>query len=349
MSTSSKPVVLPVNDWETSAIKYMAPKINDKGGKAINIISKQTNRSLHISTPLMMSWGISDFIDEKGDSDGKYSISLQFPNNEYSTPSTNAFLQKIKNFENQILDDAVKNSELWFGEEMSREVCKHSFFPILKYSKNKDTKKIDLTKAPSIRAKVPFYNGKWAVELYDTQQNLIFPCENEHMTPVDFVPKMSNVACVLQCGGLWIGGKGFGVTWKMIQSVVKPREIISVYGKCHIQLSVDEIDKIEKQVIEEDADEVVEPEPVKVVTTTTLADDTDDEQEPEPVKEVVVVDPTPVAPAPVVAPTPVVAPVKKIVKKVEPVKVAEEQPASVVEPTIVADPAKKKVVMKKKV
>lgn len=348
MLTSSKPVVLPVNDWETSANKYMAPKINEKGGKAINIISKQTNRSLHISTPLMMSWGISDFIDEKGDSDGKYSISLQFPNNEYSTPSTNAFLQKIKNFENQILDDAVKNSELWFGEEMSREVCKHSFFPILKYSKNKDTKKIDLTKAPSIRAKVPFYNGKWAVELYDTQQNLIFPCENEHMTPVDFVPKMSNVACVLQCGGLWIGGKGFGVTWKMIQSVVKPREIISVYGKCHIQLSVDEMDKIDKQVIEEDVDEVVELEPVKVVTTTTLAEDTDDEQEPEPVKEVAVVQPTPVvapvAPVETVAPTPV-ALVKKIVKKVveEQVKVTEEIPASV------AEPAKKKVVMKKKV
>jgi hypothetical protein len=345
MSTSSKPVVLPVNDWDTSAIKYMAPKINDKGGKSINIISKQTNRSLHISTPLMMSWGISDFIDEKGDSDGKYSISLQFPNSEYSTPSTNAFLQKVKNFENQILDDAVKNSELWFGEEMSREVCKHMFFTILKYSKNKDTKKIDTTKAPSIRAKVPFYSGKWAVELYDTQQNLIFPCENEHMTPVDFVPKMSNVACVLQCGGLWIGGKGFGVTWKMIQSVVKPREIISVYGKCHIQLSVDEIDKIEKQVIEEeDADEVVEAEPVKVVTT--LADDTDDEQEPEPVKEVVVVEPTPIV-APAAA---TVAPIKKIVKKAEPVKVAEELPASVVEPVVaVADPAKKKTVIKKKV
>ena len=335
MSTSSsKPVVLPVNDWDTSAIKYMAPKINDKGGKSINIISKQTNRSLHISTPLMMSWGISDFIDEKGDSDGKYSISLQFPNNEYNTPSTTAFLQKIKNFENQILDDAVKNSELWFGEEMSREVCKHSFFPILKYSKNKDTKKIDTTKPPSIRAKVPFYNGKWAVELYDTQQNLIFPCENEHMTPVDFVPKMSNVACVLQCGGLWVGGKGFGLTWKMIQSVVKPREVISVYGKCHIQLSVDEIDKIEKQVIQEDVEEdVVEPEPVKVVTTT-LAEDTDDEQEPEPVK---VSEPEPVK----VTAAPEV--VKKVVKKV-----VEETPKPVEEPVkSVEDPVKKKVIKKK--
>ena len=336
MSTANKPVVLPINDWDTSAIKYMAPKVNDKGGKSINMISKQTNRSLHISTPLMMSWGISDFIDEKGDSDGKYNISLQFPNNEYSTPSTTAFLKKIKDFENQILDDAVKNSELWFGEEMSREVCKHSFFPILKYSKNKDTKKIDINKPPSIRAKVPYYNGKWAVELYDTQQNLIFPCDNEHMTPIDFVPKMSNVACVLQCGGLWIGGKGFGVTWKMIQSVVKPREVISVYGKCHIQLSSDEIDKIEKQVITEDAEEdvIIASEPVVVATvTTTLAEDTDDETEPETPEPEPVKEPTP---------TPVV---KKVVKKVEtPAPVATTEP---VPATATTEQAKKKVIKKK--
>ena len=106
----------------------------------------------------------------------------------------------------------------------------------------------------------------------------------------------------------------------MIQSVVKPREIISVYGKCHIQLSVDEIDKIEKQVIEEDVDEVVEPEPVSV--TTTLAEDTDDEQELELVKKDVVVEPTPVV-TPVVAP---VASIKKIVKKAAAKKVAGKKP-----------------------
>ena len=45
---------------------------------------------------------------------------------------------------------------------------------------------------------------------------------------MDFVPKMSNVACVLQCGGLWFGGKGWGLTWKVNQIVVKPREVVSV-------------------------------------------------------------------------------------------------------------------------
>jgi hypothetical protein len=38
------------------------------------------------------------------------------------------FLEKLKEFESQILDDAAKHSEVWFGEEMSREVAKHTFF-----------------------------------------------------------------------------------------------------------------------------------------------------------------------------------------------------------------------------
>jgi hypothetical protein len=154
----------------------MQPKVNDRGGKSINIISTQTNRALHLSTPLMMTWGISDYTDEKtGESDGKFTISLNFPTEQYKTQATTDFLDKLKAFENQILDDAVKNCEVWFGEEMTREVAKHTFFPFIKYSKDKNTKKIDYSKPPCIRAKVPNYDGRWAVEIYDTNQKLIFP------------------------------------------------------------------------------------------------------------------------------------------------------------------------------
>jgi len=289
MSKPATPVVLTSSEWKTDALRYMQPKVNDRGGKSINIVSTQTNRSLHLSTPLMMTWGISDFVDEKtGESDGKFSMSLNFPNKDYSNPVMDEFLAKMKAFENQILDDAVKNSEAWFGEEMSREVLKHTFFPFLKYSKDKTTKKIDLTKPPSMRAKVPNYNNRWAIEIYDTKQQQIFPCDNENMTPMDFIPKQSNVACVLNCGGLWFGGKGWGLTWKLVQCVVKPREVVSVYGRCHIQLSMDDISKMDTPVPAKDDED--EPEMVSAVPqTNTEVEDSDAEEEvavepePEPV------------------------------------------------------------------
>lgn len=321
------PIVLNNTDWDTSAIRYMQPKVNDRGGKSINIISTQSNRSLHISSPLMMTWGISDFVDEKtGESDGKFSMSLVFPNDDYTTPASKMFLDKLKAFENQILDDAVKYSDAWFGEELSREVVKHNFFPFLKYSKDKLTKKVDNSKPPSIRARIPNYNNKWGVEIYDTTSNLLFPCDNENMTPMDFVPKKSQVAIVLQCGGLWFGGKGWGVTWKVNQCVVKPQEIISVYGKCHIQLSNDEINSMGGTIPTTGEDDEEESRPAtKTVIDTDVVDSDEDvevaeeeqpETEPEP-------EPEPVVPK------------KKIVKKAtEP-----ETPA----------PALKKKVVKKKV
>jgi hypothetical protein len=336
-SNVPKPVIS-FSDWKTNAIKYMPPKVNDKGGKAINVISTQSSRSLHITTPPLTTFGISDWVDEKGESDGKYSISLVFPNNDYSNKASDDFLQKLKDFENQVLDDAVRNSESWWGEEMSREVVKHTFFPFLKYSKNKDTKKVDMTKPPTIRAKVPCYNGKWAVEIYNTKSELIFPCSNDMLSPVDFVQKLSNVACVLQCSGIWIGGKGWGLTWKLIQCVVKPREVVSVYGKCHVELSVEDMDKLDGPPVASAVQESEEPEMVDAVATTepvsTVVEDSDNDDEP------AVEDATP---PPV--PEPVVAAAKKVVKKA-PAVVKKDTPAVEVAATTPAPASVKKMVKK---
>ena len=318
----SKSIVMSMNDWDTRAVRYMQPKVNERGGKSINVISTQTNRSLHVSTPLLMTWGISDFVGENGESDGKFSMSLSFPNDQYHTTQTRACLDKFRAFENQILDDAVKNSEVWFGEEMSREVAKHTFFPFLKYPKDSNTKKIDHSKSPTLKARVPNYNNKWNVEVYDTNQTLLFPSEDDGLTPMDFVPKKSHVACVLQCGGLWFGGKGWGITWKLTQCVVKPTEVISVLGRCHIQLTNEELSSA--HVAQSDDESSNNDTAVAAVVDNPIVDDSEEEEEEEEEEEAE-------ESAPVV-----VKPVIKRKKKVEP----EPEPEPEQQP-------KKKVVRKK--
>lgn len=276
----SSNIVMSMNDWDVSAVRYMQPKLNERGGKSVNVISTQSNRSIHVSTPLMMTWGISDFVNDQGESDGKFSMSLSFPNDQYHTPQTRACLERFKAFENQVLDDAVKNSEMWFGEEMSREVAKHTFFPFLKYPKDPVTKKIDHSKSPTLKARVPNYNNKWNVEVYDTQQKLLFPTEDETLTPMDFVPKKSNVACVLQCGGLWFGGKGWGVTWKLVQCAVKPSDVVGVFGKCHIALTEEDLNTTANYSDEDDDNQQSNKQ-----TDTPLIPDSEDEDEEEEEEE----------------------------------------------------------------
>jgi hypothetical protein len=328
-STQAKtqPVVIPVSDWNPKNIRFMPPKVNEKGGKSISLISTQSNRSLHVTTPSLTTWGISDFVDpQTGVSDGKYQISFTFPNESYANKNTEAFLEKMQQFEQTVLESAVQNSELWWGEQLDMGILKHTFFPILKYPKVKGTKKIDTTKKPNINAKVPFYENenKWNVEIYDTKGELLFPNANEELTPAHFVPKLSTAAAVLQCGGIWIGGKGWGVTWKLIQAVVKPKVTDSVFGKCHIKLTEEDQEAIDNSnqddAAEEESVAPTAPAAAKAVIQTQVADsdeeDDDDEPEPEPPKVVPKVLPKVETKVEVKVETAPAAAVKKVVKKV---------------------------------
>jgi hypothetical protein len=321
MSSQSKsaPIVLDTNSWNPSNIRFMPPKVNDKGGKSISLISTQSGRSLHVSTPLLTTWGISDFVDPTtGESDGKYNISFTFPNESYATKNTELFLSKMQQFEQTILEEAVKNSEAWWGESLEMGILKHTFFPILKYPKIKGTKKIDTSKKPNINAKVPFYENenKWNVEIYDTKGELLFPSANEELTPAHFVPKLSSAAGVLQCGGIWIGGKGWGVTWKLVQAVVKPKIVDTVFGKCHIQLSEEDQVAIEKSMDDNEHEDVSAAAASAPAVINTNVEDSDEEDAPAPTPAPKVVAP---APAPKVVTPAEEAPkpaVKKVVKKV---------------------------------
>jgi hypothetical protein len=322
-------------EWDVTNARFMQPKVNDRGGKSVNIVSNQTNRGIHISLPFLNTWGVSDFVDEKtGESDGKYSMSLSFPNDDYATPAAKDALEKLKAFENFILDSAVKNSEVWWGESMSREVAKHTFFPFIKYSRNKDTKKIDLTKPPTIRAKLPFYDGRWNVEIYNIKSQMIYPAD-DNTTPMDHIPSRSNVACVLQCGGIWIGGKGWGLTWKMYQCVVKNNHPpVALRGVCNVYIPKEELENDNEE--EKPQPLVAKQSATKPAPVSAEVDDSDTEDnvpapvpvatkkvepapvpvpvsEPEPIKEEQVSQEEPAAAEPAVATTKKV--VKKVVKK----------------------------------
>lgn len=352
-STSANVVIVEYSDWTVDQLKYMPPRVNDKGGKAISIISTQSNRALAVSSAPMTTWGIRDFVNDEGESDGKYKLELQFPSEQYKTPETDEFLSKMKAFEQKVIDDAVINSELWWGKKKSRELVEDAFFPFLKYPKDEKKVNYDYTKAPGMKPKIPCYNGEWKTRIFDVDYNKVFPSEtNTDATPVDFVPKGSQVVCGLKCNGIWIGGKGWGITWQVDQLIVKPRVVQRVDNDvCHLKLSDKDKSKISKPatiqdvVVEPVVEEEQEPLPEQKILSppepiSTEVPDSDDEGDTEPVVR------EEQDPVPVVEPTPVVAaaPVKKVIKKVVPVEEPTPAPVpSAPTPTVVKKIVKKKV------
>jgi len=307
--------------FNAKEIRYSAPKANASGGKSINILNKATNSGIRLSTPLMLTWGASDFVDQaSGKGNGKFEMSMQFPSEEYKTEDTTAFLKNMQAFEAKIKDDALVNSKDWFGKvHKNAEVVDALYTPMLKYSKDKASGEPDLNRAPVLRVKIPMWEGSWKCEVYDEDGEKLFPnSSNPILTPVELIQKGTQVAALIQCGGLWFANGKFGVTWKLIQVVVqKPRASLS--GQCFIKLKTS--DKERLKAAPAPSGDIVDDE--DAVHTAEVEDsDEESEDDDEPVSAAVVPPPAPApAPAPVVVAPPAAAVVveepkkKKVVKK----------------------------------
>ena len=257
---------------------YTKVKVNSVGGKSIGIINSNTKRSLMVSTPIMLNWGVNVFENQNGVN--SYSLSLQFPREEFATEATNDLLNMIKNMESKILDDAVQNSKDWFGKSQSREVVEAFWNPILKYPKNPETQEPDLTRAPTLKVKLPMWDGEYKFEVFDMENNLLIPNE-EGRSPDMVIQKASNIACVLQCGGIWMANGNFGVSWKMFQAKYKENVQLEVgKGVCHVPMSEEDSSKMAEGA--SSGDETV------VATGGTMVesdDEEEDEASPTPTSE----------------------------------------------------------------
>jgi hypothetical protein len=251
---SSEMVIPGASFNPASDMKYTKPKVNSVGGRSVGIVNSKTSTVLNLSSPLMLTWGVQSFTDDKS---GKvsYDLALQFPNEGFETPATKKFLENMSAFEKKIKEDAITNSKEWFSKpKMTADAVDALWTPVLKYPKNKDTLEADMTRAPTIKVKLPFWEGAWKdLELYGVDMQPVFPDPmNPSLSPQDLIAKGSHIAVSIQCGGIWFANGKFGVTWKLFQAIVKPK--MSLKGKCHIKLDDDEKTKIVAQVITTDVD-----------------------------------------------------------------------------------------------
>jgi hypothetical protein len=316
----------------------MQPRISDRGIKMVSIISNQRNKKLHLQLPVMSCWGIEDFTDrETGESDGKFKIKLHFRDDNSSDESKEA-LRKLQAFENQIINDAVANSEAWFGKKLSRELAEDRYFPFLKVGKNKETKEPDPSRGHYFSPKVNCYNGKWDLEIFDPNKTMLFPSENESETPIDFVPTGSEVTCGIECKYIWLGAKGWGISWALKQVVVTPKYSDVTSGKLQLEVSSEQDD------VDVPAGIAPSPPPSQekeVAKPDNYAENSDDDEEVKPVVPVKVK-------KTVMKKTAESTIVQEAVKEPEPVQESEPEPEQVKEPEPVPVVATKKTVVRRK-
>ena len=269
-------------EFDCNTVTYGEPTINKSGGKAVKILSDKT--MLHLSTHSMLTWGMQEFVD---DNTGRksYNMALQFDDDDRSQK----LLTNLKALEHKLKTDCVKHCKKWMNKStLSPEVADALFHPMLTYPKNKDTGEPDYDRNPTLRIKMDCWDDKFTFEIYDVHSEPLFQPEiKEDIHPLDLITKLSKVMTIIKCGGLWFANGKFGCTWRLVQAVVKPGETLT--GKCHIQVSPEDIKEIE-------ANNKANSESEKEKTHSTIVEDSDDEEpvqidtsttppEPEPEQE----------------------------------------------------------------
>ena len=268
-------------------VKFTKPKVNKSGGKSVGILNSKGSVVL-LSTPLIYTWGMNEFVDE-ATGRKSYDLNIQFPNESYPNEQNSKFLDNMLAFQNKIKHDAMTNSVEWFNKPKSKfsaEVADALFHPILKYPKDKNTGEPDVTKAPTMKIKVDFYDGDFKCEVYDMNKTLLFPNKNagaNTTTPMEFIPKGINVALVIKCGGLWFANGKFGCTWKLLQAAVKPKA--SLKGQCLIQMNPEDGDKDRNMLDEHEDSSPTASKPSKNGDAVEIVNDSDDEKEEKNVDE----------------------------------------------------------------
>ena len=288
--SSPQEMIIKMKDFDaTTDVNYMEPRMNARGGKNV-AIKTGGGQKLVLQVPLTMTWGANEMVDEQS---GRRSYNMNF-----ALDKNSATFKAMKAFEDKVIEDASVNSKKWFGQSnMSAEVIKALFYPVLKYPKDKQSGEIDYDRDPTLKVKLQTWDGEYKFELFDVNNVMLIP-NSDNKSPEDFIQKGANIACMLQCGGVWFANGNFGVTWKLSQGIVKPTETLAK-GRCHISLSPKDRDEITNdksgEFKEEDSNNTTndtlvesdneEPEQDENDSVEETASNEEDEPEPEPEPE----------------------------------------------------------------
>lgn len=227
-------ILLP-DQIQLSDVQFGAVKTLGNGGKSIYVSHK--NQPFIIQTPEMRSpFGLSRWDKTERDASGtekayyKYDLSIGFDGKE-NREILKTFFDKMVEFDSMLIDAGMENSMNWLGKKItSREVTQELYTPMIRYSRDKKTGDINTKYAPTFKIQVPFKDSKFQCEVYDANNNEVdLNCLNL---------QGARIMAIIQCVGIWVVGKKYGCSWKVLQMKAMPKSNIPKFAFRQIEEDV---------------------------------------------------------------------------------------------------------------
>ena len=163
------------------------------------------NLSVQIAT-LPVPYGMNMF-DKAGPP--KYSVDLSLRGYD-DNPKVKQIYEMFTALDEYMIDQGVANSKTWFKAQLTRDVVKAFYTPLVRWSK--DAEGNVKPYPPTLKVQLKQRDGKFDVTLFDENKN-----ELKGVPLDELLVKGSQVTSVIQCTSLWFAGSKFGLSWKAVQ------------------------------------------------------------------------------------------------------------------------------------
>lgn len=214
------PAVINVTKISASDIQFADVRKNKNGGSSVGF--KLNNQNVQFRIP-QVSFPGGLQVKENPNKDGSVTVSYNLSasmnggdpygqTRSEDVSDTGKLYNFMFDLQERIIQTAVERSTQWFGKKRSEDSIRDSFNKFVSVSVDKvDGAWVPNGKyPPSLRMKLPVYDGKVAMELIDGDENDV---ELNPGTLVGTFSKGSSAKLVLQ-GQIYFVGQSFGVTWK---------------------------------------------------------------------------------------------------------------------------------------
>jgi hypothetical protein len=139
----------------------------------------------------------------------KYSMDLSLRGHE-ENPKVKAIYEAFSALDEWMVDQGVKNSKAWFKADLSRDVVRAFYTPMVKVAK--DAEGNPKPYPPTFKINLKKQNDQFDVKVYDDQAR---PYEGVPLE--DLLVKGALVTTLIQCTSVWFAGSKFGLSWKAKQ------------------------------------------------------------------------------------------------------------------------------------
>ena len=216
--------IVPSSNLDINKVTFGDIRLNKAGGKSVPI--KYNGQPLQIrleKTSYPMGVNVKE--TENGTN---YTMSLTLKGcdpyaKDRAGPeagATGTLYNFLQDLQLKVLDSAETNSVKWFGKTRSRSVLEDTMKQFISPSVEKVNGEWVASGKypPSLKMKVPVYDGRVAMDVTDSQGK---PVEVTTDNIQQVFPKRVDASVVVS-PGIYVSGQGFGVTWRVSYAKVSP-------------------------------------------------------------------------------------------------------------------------------